>query len=131
MKGWERRAALRNPRMIVAWVNTIALNLFRNRIRKENRHEALTEMPQSPRIKAAVIDVRRSLDRCRAAERTLLTQRYVEGYTSAELARSRGCRPVAVRVRLLRARRKLRTMLSAHWRERQQDAERKRTAATA
>jgi DNA-directed RNA polymerase specialized sigma24 family protein len=38
----------------------------------------------------------------------MLEKHYVAGYTSAELGQEMGCTPVAVRVRVLRARRRIR-----------------------
>jgi DNA-directed RNA polymerase specialized sigma24 family protein len=38
----------------------------------------------------------------------MMEKHYLAGYTSEELARQRGCTPVAVRVRLLRVRRRIR-----------------------
>lgn len=109
VRGWERRDNLRNPDRVVTWINSIALNLFRNRLRKEKLHDELKEVPDAAEVKSPSIsvDVSRELARCKPSDRKLLRQRYVEGYTSTELAELWDCKPVAIRVRLLRARRKL------------------------
>jgi len=111
-KGWERREKLRNPKMVITWVNSIALNLVRNWMRREKRNEELPELSKSAESKPAILDVRRSLRRCKDNDRALLERHYLEGYTSAELADALHCNSGAVRVRLLRARRRLRGLLN-------------------
>ncbi len=110
-KGWEHRGSLRNPKRVVSWVNTIALNLFRNWFRRRESPEELPEIPTAPKITPQAIDVRRTLEQCGSRDRLLLEKHYLEGYTSKELGEKTGCTPVAVRVRLLRARRKLGAVL--------------------
>lgn len=114
-RGWACRDSLRNPRQIVRWINSIALNLFRTEIRKERRCGELHDMlaaRDSGRDLAAV-DLSRALLYCKRPEGELLWQYYVAGYSSGELAELWGCSPVAIRVRLLRARRKLAKTLTA------------------
>ena len=109
VRGWERLDDLRNPDRLVTWINSIALNLFRNRLRKERLHDQSGEIPEVSDVKTASIsaDVFRELSRCKPSDQKLLWQRYVEGYTSAELATLWHCKPATIRVRLLRARRGL------------------------
>ncbi len=106
-KGWEHRGSLRNPKRVSSWVNTIALNLFRNWFRRRESPEELPEIPTAPRVDPQAIDLHRTLERCDARDRALLEGHYLEGYTSEELGERTGCTAVAVRVRLLRVRRKL------------------------
>lgn len=110
-KGWEYRQNLRNPQRVSSWVNTIALNLFRNWFRRRESPEELPEIPTPPRIDPRAIDLHRTLEKCDARDRELLEGHYLEGYTSEELGAKTGCTAVAVRVRLLRVRRKLDGML--------------------
>ena len=107
-KGWEHRDKLRNPTRVVSWVNTIALNLFRNWFRQRETGELLPEIPVPPQTSPQSIDVRRALAKCAPADREMLEKHYLSGYTSAEIARQGGCTPVAVRVRLWRVRRQIR-----------------------
>ena len=106
-KGWEHRNNLRNPKRVVSWVNTIALNLFRNWFRRRESPEELPEIPTTPKIDPQAIDLHRTLEKCDSQDRELLEGHYLEGYTSEELGHKTGCTAVAVRVRLLRVRRKL------------------------
>ena len=110
-KGWEHRDKLRNPEKVLSWVNTIALNLFRGSFRRRDTAELPLEIPHPPHISPRAIDVRRALAKCAPADREMLEKYYVEGYTSEELGRERGCTGIAVRVRLLRLRRRLRQAL--------------------
>ena len=106
-KGWERREQLRDPKRIVTWVNSIAVNMFRNECRNPAKDALPIDLP-APRLSTvAAIDAKRSLDRCTDTERDMLEQFYFLGFNSQEIARRSGCTPSAVRVRLLRARRRL------------------------
>lgn len=126
-RGWERLGNLRNSQVIVAWVNTIALNIFRNWYRKKKEESELPEeVPQAIQSRSASIDVDLTLACCGESDRKLLREYYMEGYTSSELARRRKCSPVAVRVRLMRARRAIRAALEKRreWRSATQPAPR-------
>lgn len=112
-KGWERLDALRNADRVVEWVNTIALNVFRNKLR---RTKETAELPLHVQGKSGVssarIELGKALQSCNETERKLLIDRYVEGYSSKEAAERHNLTPVAVRVRTLRARRKAMERLS-------------------
>jgi RNA polymerase sigma-70 factor (ECF subfamily) len=107
-RGWEHRHKLRNPAMVLSWVNTIALNLFRNWYRRREAAHLIPEISVPPQTSPQAIDVQRALSKCAPADREMLEKHYVAGYTSAELGHEMGCTPVAVRVRVLRARRRIR-----------------------
>jgi len=107
-KGWEHRDKLRNPDRVLTWVNTIALNLFRNWLRRRETTETTPEIAVPPQTSPQAIDVWRALAQCTPAEREMIEKHYLAGYTSAELGRQMGCTSVAVRVRVLRVRRRIR-----------------------
>jgi RNA polymerase sigma factor (sigma-70 family) len=106
-RGWERRGQLDEPRRVVSWVNTISLNLFRKRLRRLRETEELPDVWCRPHVSVTDIDVRRGLDRCTPEDRDLLESYYVQGFTSKELGRQKHCSAEAVRVRVLRAKRRL------------------------
>jgi RNA polymerase sigma factor (sigma-70 family) len=108
-KGWECRWQLQRPAMIGAWVNSIAKNMLKNRVRAEQKLEGLSEYanPASPFLLS--VDVKRILNRCDQRDSKILRGYYLEGYTSEEIAQQVGLTPVGVRVRLLRIRRTLRS----------------------
>ena len=116
MKGWQRRSQLRNPKKILAWVNTIALNLLRQAKRKGSRKQELFETPdqrQQPSSAGARVDLLRLLSGCEPKDRKLLVLHHIEGYTTSEAGKRLGLKPTAARVRLMRLRRRLRKRLAA------------------
>ncbi len=111
VRGWERRCQIRDRNKALTWVNSIALNLYRNQLRRDRKKEEMQDLAIPPRVSLIGIDLRRMLDRCRFSDRELLEKRYFFGYEIGELARDQGCSQTAIRVRLLRARRSLRRLL--------------------
>lgn len=104
-KGWERLGQLRDSNMVLTWMNSIALNIHRSYIRREPLVQALPELPTSPKVNLAAIDVRRVLKTCKHNDRMVLQRHYLEGYKVQEIAQQQGWSETAVRIRLLRARR--------------------------
>ena len=109
-KGWEHLGQLRDDRMVVTWVNSIAWNVVRSLARKLP-FEELPEVAVPPTVNLAAIDVDRALRCCKTAESLLLRQYYLEGHRIKDIARQEGRTPTAVRLRLLRARRSARAQL--------------------
>jgi DNA-directed RNA polymerase specialized sigma24 family protein len=109
VKGWERLAQLRNEGLVLTWVNTIALNVYRSLIRREPMNQMLLDQPdKTMSIDLAAIDINRVLTFCRPSNRRLLEQ-CMRGVTTAEIAREQGVSETAIRIRLLRARRDARS----------------------
>lgn len=111
-KGWECRAQLQRQHMIGTWVNSIAKNMLRNRMRAEQKLEVLSEGVKAGGPPAVSIDMKRILKRCGERDSKILRGYYVEGYTTEEIAVQVGLTPVTVRVRLLRLRRALKLQLT-------------------
>lgn len=113
MRGWEKRETLREPGSLLGWINAIALNILRSRHRREQRLTLPLDRDLSvePRDVCCRVDAGRSLLRCSPEERSLLGRLYVCGYTSEETGRRMGLSPGAVRVRVCRAKRRLRQWL--------------------
>lgn len=105
VRGWEKRGQLRDPKMVLTWTNTIALNLYRTGIRREPFLQELPEIVAAPKANVAVIDLQRALKTCKKNERMVLQRHYLEGYQVREIALANGWSDTAVRIRLLRARR--------------------------
>jgi DNA-directed RNA polymerase specialized sigma24 family protein len=104
VRGWERLHQLRNDEMLLTWVNTIALNIYRRVMQTEERfHQPLPELYSRLRIDIAAIDVARILKFCRPRERHLL-ELQMQGVTTSEIARRSGVTETAIRIRLMRAR---------------------------
>ncbi len=113
-KGWERRSQLRERDKVGQWINTIALNLLRNQMRKQKRLTSLEENLDRPVRNALAerTDARTILSGATEEERRILVLQAVEGLTSQEIGECCGLTPVAVRVRLHRAKRRLRSKFS-------------------
>jgi RNA polymerase sigma-70 factor (ECF subfamily) len=111
-KGWEHLGQLRNDRMVVTWVNSIAWNVHRSSARKPPLQE-LPELAVPPQVNLAAIDVDRALRCCKEHERLVLKRRYLEGFQIKDIAQQEGRTQTAVRLRLLRARRSARAGLMA------------------
>jgi len=107
-RGWERRRQLRNPSRALSWVNAIALNLGRNRMRKQARMQEFEDEPTVTPDPTASADVDRLLGECREKDRVLLARRYLLGWGIGDLAEDSDCTRRAIRVRLHRARKGLR-----------------------
>lgn len=114
-KGWEYRRQVRDTHKVDAWVNTIALNLLRSSFRRPETRELKKDTPTSPLTSPETVDGQRLLAQCSIAERELIEGHYIDGYTSAELGSKLNCTAVAVRVRLLRLRRRIQLRLQTTW----------------
>jgi DNA-directed RNA polymerase specialized sigma24 family protein len=112
-KGWERHHQLRDSRMVVTWINTIALNIYRSALRRELVLQDLVDLPAPPEPYLASLDVHFILQTCKEHERFVLRRRYLEQYKASEIALEQGLSVTAVRLRLLRARRAVAKTLSA------------------
>ena len=109
-KGWEYREQIRQPDRVTSWINTIALNLFRGSFRGMKTVELPASLVAPRQNSSEAVDCQRLLARCSHPDRELIEEHYVAGYTSAELGRRLGCSDAAVRVRLMRLRRRLHSL---------------------
>jgi DNA-directed RNA polymerase specialized sigma24 family protein len=110
VRGWERLHQFRGESAVSAWVNTIALNLFRGELPQVRSMQPLMETQSDFRMDIAAIDASRILSFCRPGDRALL-EHQLNGVTVDELARVFGVTSTAIRIRLLRARRAVRVRL--------------------
>jgi RNA polymerase sigma factor (sigma-70 family) len=105
VRGWERLEQLRNSKMVITWVNSIALNIHRSHLRRP-AFESLQDVSISFQKDLASVDLARILTKCCSfEERTLLQQQYLDELKISEIARRQGCSETAARIRILRARR--------------------------
>ena len=105
VRGWERLGQLRDPKMVLTWINTIALNMYITNLRREPFSQELPDVPIPPTVNLEAIDVQRILKICKKKDRLVLQRRYLEGQEVREIAYAHGWSETAVRIRLLRARR--------------------------
>ncbi|MFZ4842985.1 MULTISPECIES: RNA polymerase sigma factor [Mycetocola] len=113
---WERHRA--GEPLSVPWLYGVVRNLigneYRRRDRQENLHthlgEELSSHPDS--LDETHADVRDALQRLPHIHRDVLMMTYWEDLTTREIAEILGTTPLAIRTRLVRARRLLRSALA-------------------
>jgi DNA-directed RNA polymerase specialized sigma24 family protein len=106
-RGWERRHQLRNPEVVDVWVASIAKHLWRNRVVRDQRSRELTDNIALSHNPNGKILWQQITSACGDEEQKLLNLHYVRGYTSGEIAERLGSTALAIRLRLMRTRRKL------------------------
>lgn len=108
-KAWERRDQLRELSSVAAWVNTIALNLLRGEARKAVPQVEIEDRDEPVRSSIdSRLDAEKTLGALSDKDRRLMLLNIVAGLTSKEIAEDSGLSPVAIRVRLHRAKVELR-----------------------
>ena len=65
VRGWERLNQLRNEEMVLTWVNSIALNVYRGVVRRQALTQPLPELHSKFKIDLCAIDLDRVLKFCR------------------------------------------------------------------
>lgn len=113
VRGWEKMNQLRDSRLLMTWMNTIALNMYRTSLRHPPFLQGIFEVHDSPKVNFAAIDIQVLLKTCKENDRLVLERHYIEGYTVREIATAHGWTETAVRIRLLRARRAAAKTLAA------------------
>lgn len=108
VRGWERREQIRQPSSLLVWINSIALNLYREQLRHPTTAIGdLQHRPGPQQNFMAPLELSRRMQACSAEQRTLLERFYIQGESVEEIANWADCSTVAVRIRLFRARQKL------------------------
>jgi RNA polymerase sigma factor (sigma-70 family) len=111
-RGWECLEQLRDDDLVLTWVNTIALNIYRRALHSERLRQPLPELFSKLTINVAAIDIDSVLQSCQPRERHLL-ELQMHGATAKEIAQDDGVTETTVRIRLMRARRAARARLEA------------------
>src|SRR5258708_5087611 len=107
-RGWEKRAQLRDDKMVATWVNSIALNHYRMWLRHQTGQHTLPDLPGGEEPNIAALDVKRVLAFVPLGDRLLLERR-MQGASINELAKDNNVSDTAIRLRLMRARRTARS----------------------
>ena len=110
-RGWERLAQLRDSRMLLMWLNRVALNLYRTSLRDEPAFQELTPTEPGPDLNVAAIEAASILRKCKSCDRRMLRDFYLNGLHLSEIAKRNGWPENTTRVRLFRARRAARINL--------------------
>jgi len=110
LRGWEKLHQLRDEGKIVSWVNTIAVNKHRRASQHDARYQALHGHCDQSGVDVTAIDAARILTLCRPRDRVLF-ERQMDGFTAEEIAGEQGISVTAFRLRLMRARRDIRSCI--------------------
>lgn len=114
LRAWRKRSSLRETEARIQWLATIVRNeAFRQHARVRPEPTATIELhegAEDERVLAAVelADLHAALDRLNECERELLEMRYHQDLTQPAIAAKLGIPEGTVKVRLHRARKKLR-----------------------
>lgn len=120
LRAWRKRSTLREAKARVQWLATIVQReAFRQHARVRPEPTATIELhegEEDERVVAAVelADLHAALDRLSERERKLLEMRYREDLTQSAIAARLGIPEGTVKVRLHRARNKLRRVYVIH-----------------
>ena len=115
---WREHRAGRE--LTLPWLYRVLRNCIGNEYRRRRRFDALVERlgtadqppNQVPEADDDVADLRRQIQALPEGDRELIYMAYWEDLTRAEIAAILGCTAATVRVRLLRARRRLHAALA-------------------
>jgi len=130
LQGWQKLDQLRDEGMIVSWVIAIAINYHRRDRRVEARFQDLPEIHGYAGVDLAPVDAARILSLCPPSDRLLFEQQ-MGGLTTKEIAKKQGVSATAIRIRLLRARRAVRTRMDDRAAKLREVARSQECAATA
>lgn len=112
-KGWGKISQLRNPEMLLTWMNSIALNIHRSFVRHSK--EVSVQIPELHTFNlegTMRMDVKRILSLCTPSGRKMLRMHYLEGLKISEIAEKTGYTETAIRIKLMRARQLARRKLA-------------------
>ena len=105
VRGWERLDQLHDEGMLSTWINTIALNLHRRLSRRATLSQDLGDVHSTCNMDAYLADLEKILTFSEPEDRALFRFQ-IEGFTTDEIAKRYGVSENAIRIRLMRARRK-------------------------
>lgn len=115
-RAWEKRATLKDPRFFQTWLTRILINACYDVLRGGSRVVYLDELPERPDMPdgmdAETLALRLAVDALADDERLPVTLYYAEGFSVEEIAQMLGISKSAAKMRLHRARARLREMLS-------------------
>ncbi len=113
-RGWERLHQLRTPEALEVWIASIAKHMFSAHAIKVQRSEEIEETTAACGPSSTSLLWNEIVRCCQPEEKKLLSLHYVSGYSSGEIAKKLGCSALAVRLRLMRVRRKIDANLPAN-----------------
>jgi RNA polymerase sigma-70 factor, ECF subfamily len=116
VRGWERMHTLRQPERFIEFVISVAVNFYRDEMRKRARltnFDGAFQIKVGPTVSVDMIDLRRAIKRFPSRQQTLTNEVYIQGRTPDEAARALGISKGAVEHRLSRMKQQLRKKMNA------------------
>ena len=111
LRAWEKRDGLREPQYFETWFIRILINACHD-IQRRGRRMVTMDTPPERESKPEDRDLYLALMALEEKQRMCVLLHHIEGYGVREVARMLGIGESAVKVRLMRGRKKLRQMLS-------------------
>jgi RNA polymerase sigma-70 factor, ECF subfamily len=121
IRAWRAMPRFRGEAALGTWLHRITVNTAWTLRKRAARHEAqqldeaIVDQARGPEHAGEMVEVRRSLtaaiERLSPGQRAVLVLRDIYGWTHAEVSRELGITQTTAKVRLHRARRRLRTLL--------------------
>jgi RNA polymerase sigma-70 factor (ECF subfamily) len=117
-RGWEMRHQIVSENSVVSWINTIAKNKLQEAWKRQSRFVLLTEntatdgpADQSADPASQGVDLSRALKSVESTDRRILVLFYKTGLSTEEIATQLSLSHTAVRIRMCRARQRLRSKM--------------------
>ena len=115
LAGWKNLSKLRNGSYFTTWLTRITINTAINMARKRRLGAALlVELPARNERCDERLDIQRAIESLDQKTRLCTVLFYFEDMTTAQIARATSMREGTVRIRLFRAREKLRGVLEGY-----------------
>jgi RNA polymerase sigma-70 factor, ECF subfamily len=121
IRAWRAMPRFRGEAALGTWLHRITVNTAWTLRKRAARHETqqldetIVDQARGPEHAGEMVEVRRSLtaaiERLSPGQRAVLVLRDIYGWTHAEVSRELGITQTTAKVRLHRARRRLRTLL--------------------
>ena len=113
LRAWEKRRTLRDARYFDTWLIRILLNVCHDHQRRRGR-VVLTDAPPEPKVQddPRLEQLRDAMSALDEKPRVCVLLHYIEGYEVRQVARMLGIGESAVKLRLLRGRRRLKQLLT-------------------
>lgn len=118
---FDKLRSFRGESALSTWVHAVAVSVVlqwrresARRSRREIAIEAIEELPATDSGRHSLLDenVRNAIDSLASSYQTVVVMHDIEGYTHEEIGAALGIAPGTSKVRLSRARRKLRSLLT-------------------
>ena len=112
-RAWRKRDTLREPRHFNAWLIRILINECHD-IQRRRKRDLLTDDPPEPPTggDSRLSELRDALTALDEKQRLCVLLHYIEGYSVKEVARMLNIGESAVKLRLMRGRKRLRELLT-------------------